>query len=64
MLQSLNIISCGLYKKLDIPTFPQYPEGINVGAIHNELYREVQNAYYTVELLSNKINIDGDIKLI
>ena len=51
-------------KKIDIPTFPQYPEGINVGAIHNELYREVQNAYYTVEpraLYPEVVGVDFDI---
>ena len=50
--------------KLQIPTYPQYPDGINVGAIHDELYREVKNAYYTVEpraLYPEVIGVDFDI---
>ncbi len=51
-------------KKIEIPTYPQYPEGINVGAIHDELYREMKNAYYTVEpraLYPEVVGVDFDV---
>ena len=33
----------------DIPTYDRYPDEIDVDKIHNEVYREVKDAYYTVE---------------
>ncbi len=33
----------------DIPTYDKYPDEINVDKIHDEIYKEVKNAYYTVE---------------
>ena len=36
-------------KYIDIPTYIKYPEPIDIETIHNDIYREVQNAYYTVE---------------
>ena len=36
-------------KYIQIPTYTKYPDPINIEAIHNDVYREVQNAYYTVE---------------
>lgn len=32
-----------------IPTYTQYPEPIDVNKIHDEVYREVENAYFTTE---------------
>lgn len=34
---------------IDIPTYTEYPDKINVQAIHDDVYREVQNAYFTTE---------------
>ena len=33
----------------DIPTYDKYPEKIDVDKIYNEIYREMKNAYFTVE---------------
>ncbi len=32
---------------IDIPTNPQYPDPINLDAIHADIYREMQNAYFS-----------------
>lgn len=34
---------------IDIPTYTEYPDKVNVQAIHDEVYRQVQNAYFTTE---------------
>lgn len=34
---------------IDIPTYTEYPDKIDVEAIHQEVYREMQNAYFTTE---------------
>ena len=34
---------------IDIPTFTEYPDKINVQAIHDDVYRQMQNAYFTTE---------------
>lgn len=34
---------------IQIPTYIQYPEPIDVEAIHKDVYRQVENAYFTVE---------------
>ncbi len=34
---------------IDIPTFTEYPDKINVAAIHDDVYRQMQNAYFTTE---------------
>ncbi len=34
---------------IDIPTYTEYPDKINVQAIHDDVYREMQNAYFTTE---------------
>lgn len=34
---------------IDIPTYIEYPDKIDVQAIHNDIYREMQNAYFTTE---------------
>lgn len=48
---------------IDIPTFEKYPDKIDVDTIHDEVYREPQNAYYTTEpyaVYSHVIGIDFD----
>lgn len=34
---------------ISIPTYTKYPKPIDIEAIHNDVYREVQDAYYTIE---------------
>ncbi len=34
-------------EEIEIPTNPQYPDGINVGQIHDEVYKKMENAYFT-----------------
>ena len=34
---------------IQIPTYVKYPEEINVNQIHDEVYKEVQDAYFTTE---------------
>ena len=34
---------------IDIPTDTEYPDEIDVDAIHDDVYREMQNAYFTTE---------------
>lgn len=34
---------------IDIPTYTEYPDKINVQSIHDEVYRQMQNAYFTTE---------------
>ena len=34
---------------IDIPIYIEYPDAIDVEAIHDEVYREMQNAYFTTE---------------
>ncbi len=49
---------------IDIPTFTEYPDKINVQAIHNDIYRQAQNAYYTTEprmVYAEVVGVDFDI---
>lgn len=34
---------------IDIPTYEKYPEAINLAAIHEDIYTEAENAYFTTE---------------
>lgn len=34
---------------IQIPTYTKYPDPIDIDTIHDDVYREVQNAYYTIE---------------
>ena len=36
-------------KYIQIPTYTKYPDPIDIASIHNDVYREVQDAYYTIE---------------
>lgn len=47
ILSSLQDISYS-QAKLDIPTYTTYPDKMDITAIHNDIYREVQNAYFTI----------------
>lgn len=35
--------------KYEIPTYITYPDELNIDNIHNEVYKEMSNAYYTTE---------------
>ncbi len=46
-----------------IPTYIQYPDAIDVDAIHDEIYRHAENAYFTTEpyaVYAEVIGIDFD----
>ena len=50
--------------KIVIPTYIQYPDSIDVDAIHSEVYREVENAYFTTEpyaVIADVTGIDFDV---
>lgn len=52
-------------KYIKIPTYVQYPEAINLENIHADVYREVQNAYFTTEpyaVFPDITGIDFDIE--
>lgn len=52
---------------IDIPTFTEYPDKINVQTIHDEVYREVQNAYFTTEprmVYAEVTGVDFDVKAV
>ena len=46
VLESLQDVSYS-YGVLEIPTYITYPDKMNVDLIHNDIYREMNNAYYT-----------------
>ena len=52
---------------IDIPTYTEYPDKIDVEAIHNEVYRQMQNAYFTTEprmVYSEVTGVDFDVKMV
>lgn len=52
---------------IDIPTFIEYPDKINVQTIHDEVYRQVQNAYFTTEprmVYAEVTGVDFDVKAV
>lgn len=52
---------------IDIPTYIEYPDKINVQAIHDDVYREMQNAYFTVEprmVYSEVTGIDFNVEAV
>lgn len=52
---------------IDIPTYTEYPEKINVQAIHDDVYRQVQDAYFTVEprmVYSEVTGIDFNVQAV
>lgn len=49
---------------IDIPTYVKYPDPIQVEAIHSEVYRAAENAYFTTEpyaVFSEVVGIDFSI---
>lgn len=52
-------------KYIKIPTYVQYPDPINLEAIHSDIYREVQDAYFTTEpyaVFPDVTGIDFDVE--
>ena len=50
---------------IDIPTYTEYPDKINVQAIHDDVYRQMQNAYFTTEprmVYAQVTGIDFNVK--
>ncbi len=50
---------------IQIPTYTKYPEPINVDAIHDDIYREAENAYFTTEpyaVFADVIGVDFDVE--
>ena len=49
----------------DIPTYTEYPEEIDVKAIHDDVYRQMQNAYFTTEprmVYAQAVGVDFNVK--
>lgn len=49
---------------IQIPTYVKYPEEINVDAIHDEIYKQPENAYFTTEpyaVFSEVVGVDFNI---
>lgn len=46
-------------QRVEIPVVKAIPEEINIGKIHGEVYKEVQNAYYTTEPFTIHPEEDG-----
>lgn len=60
-LQTINYNN----QKITIPTYEQYPDKINLQKIHDEVYKEVKNAYYTKEpyaVYPHVIGVDFNIE--
>ena len=54
-------------KSIEIPTYIEYPDKINVKEIHDDIYREAKNAYYTTEprmVYAESIGVDFDINAV
>lgn len=52
-------------KYIKIPTYVQYPDPINLETIHSDIYREVQDAYFTTEpyaVFPDVTGIDFDVE--
>lgn len=51
-------------KTINIPTMIEYPEAIDVIGIHNDIYREMKNAYFTKEpyaVFAETVGVDFSI---
>lgn len=60
-LQTINYNN----QKIEIPTYEQYPDEINLQQIHSEIYKEVKNAYYTKQpyaVYPHVVGINFDIE--
>lgn len=52
-------------KYIKIPTYVQYPDEIKLDEIHNDIYREVQDAYFTTEpyaVFADVTGVDFDME--
>lgn len=52
---------------IDIPTFTEYPNKIDVVAIHDDVYRQMQNAYFTTEprmVYAEVTGVDFDVQAV
>ena len=52
---------------IDIPTFTEYPDKINVQAIHDDVYRQMQDAYFTTEprmVYAEVVGVDFDVSAV
>lgn len=52
---------------IDIPTFTEYPNKIDVVAIHDDVYRQIQNAYFTTEprmVYAEVTGVDFDVQAV
>lgn len=52
-------------KYIKIPTYVQYPDAIKLDEIHNDIYREVQDAYFTTEpyaVFADVTGVDFDME--
>ncbi len=53
-------------KYIQIPTYIQYPEPIKLDEIHSDIYREVQNAYFTTDpyaVFPDVTGVDFDVEM-
>lgn len=60
-LQTINYNN----KNIQIPTYIQYPDKIDLQKIHDEIYKEAKNAYYTKEpyaVYTHVVGIDFNIE--
>ena len=63
VLESLQDVSYS-HALLDIPTYTTYPDKMDVDSIHNDIYREMQNAYFTTEpyaIFAEQTGVDFDV---
>ena len=54
-------------QSIEIPTYIQYPEPINLTAIHDDIYKAPQNAYFTTNpyaVYAHVIGVDFDVQKI
>ena len=52
-------------KLIDIPTYVQYPDPIDIDSIHDDIYTEMENAYFTTEpyaVFPDVTGVDFDAK--
>lgn len=63
VLESLQDVSYS-QGRLEIPTYVTYPDKMDVDAIHNEIYKEMKNAYYTTnpyQIYLEQTGVDFDV---
>lgn len=63
VLESLQDVSYS-HAILEIPTYTTYPDKMDVNIIHNDIYKEMKNAYYTsnpYEIFVEQTGVDFDV---